>query len=88
MLFDFATKLTQLLVTNPPSRGGSVYAGMSVAVFLYKVAHFRPEQVAHIAPEWVAQYSPDYSKSTRNKKTLQPRCTQDFKERYLIFSGH
>jgi len=51
MLFDFATKLTQLLVTNPPSRDGSVYAGMSVAVFLYKVAHFRPEQVAHIAPE-------------------------------------
>jgi len=51
MLFDFATKVTQLLVTNPSSEGGSVYVGMSVVVVLYKVAHFRPEQVAHIAPE-------------------------------------
>jgi hypothetical protein len=51
MLFDFATKVTQLVVTNPSSGGGSVYAGMSVVRFLQKVAHFTPEQVAHIAPE-------------------------------------
>jgi hypothetical protein len=51
MLFDFAIKVTQLFVTNLPSGGGSVYAGMSVVIFLQKVAHFRPEQVAHIAPE-------------------------------------
>ena len=25
MLFDFAAKITQLFVTNPPSAGGSVY---------------------------------------------------------------
>jgi hypothetical protein len=34
MLFDFAIKITQLLVTNPPSAGGSVYAGMSVPIIL------------------------------------------------------
>jgi len=51
MLFDFATKVTKLVVTNPSSGGGSIYAGMSVARFLQKVAHFTPEQVAHIAPE-------------------------------------
>jgi hypothetical protein len=51
MLFDFATKVTQLVATNPSSEGGSVYAGMSVVRFLKKVAHFAPEQVAHIAPE-------------------------------------
>jgi hypothetical protein len=27
-------------------------------------------------------------KSSRYKKTLQPLSIQDFKERYLIFSGH
>jgi hypothetical protein len=51
MLFDFTTKVTQFVVTNPPLVGGSVYAGMSVVISLQKVAHFRPEQVAHIAPE-------------------------------------
>jgi len=30
MLFDFATKNNTLFVTNPPSRGGLVCAGMSV----------------------------------------------------------
>jgi len=34
MLFDFAAKITQLFVTNPPSAGGSVYAGMSVPIIL------------------------------------------------------
>jgi hypothetical protein len=34
MLFDFAAKITQLFVTNPPSAGGSVYAGMSVLIIL------------------------------------------------------
>jgi hypothetical protein len=34
MLFDFAAKITQLFVTNPPSAGGSVYAGMSVQIIL------------------------------------------------------
>jgi len=29
MSFDFATKVTQLVVTNPPSGGGSVSAGMT-----------------------------------------------------------
>ena len=59
MLIDFATKVTQLIVTNPPSVGGSVYAGMSVVRFLQKVAHFTPEQVAHIAPEQVAHIAPE-----------------------------
>jgi len=34
MLFDFAAKITQLFVTNPPSAGGSVYAGMSGRIIL------------------------------------------------------
>jgi hypothetical protein len=51
MVIDFATKLTQLSVTNPPPKGGSLYAGMSVRFILSKVA-----QYTH---EWVAQFSPD-----------------------------
>jgi hypothetical protein len=51
MLIDFATKLTKLFVTNPPSVGGSVSAGMTGLKYPFRVAHFPPEQVAHIAPE-------------------------------------
>jgi hypothetical protein len=51
MLNDFAAKVTQLFVTNPPSRGGSVYAGMSVRGILNKVAQFPQEQVAQFAQE-------------------------------------
>jgi hypothetical protein len=34
MLIDFATKVTQQFVTNPPPKGGSLYAGMSVLIIL------------------------------------------------------
>jgi hypothetical protein len=51
MLFDFAAKITQLFVTNPPSAGGSVYAGMSAGLSSNKVAHFPQEQVAQFAQE-------------------------------------
>jgi hypothetical protein len=51
MLIDFATKVTQLIVTNPPSVGGSVYAGMSVRYILSKVAQFPQEQLAQFAQE-------------------------------------
>jgi hypothetical protein len=59
MLFDFATKVTKLVVTNPSSGGGSIYVGMSVVIFLQKVAHFTPEQVAHFTPEQVAHIAPE-----------------------------
>jgi len=49
MLIDFATKVTQLFVTNPPPKGGSLYAGMSVRCVLSKVAQFPKEQVAQFA---------------------------------------
>jgi hypothetical protein len=51
MLIDFATKVTQLFVTNPPPGGGSLYAGMSVRNILCKVAQFPQEQLAQFAQE-------------------------------------
>jgi len=51
MLIDFAIKVTQLFVTNPPPKGGSLYAGMSARGILNKVAHFPQEQVAQFAQE-------------------------------------
>jgi len=43
MLIDFATKITQLSVTNPPLGGGSIYAGMSVRSILSKMVQFAQE---------------------------------------------
>jgi hypothetical protein len=51
MLIDFATKVTQLFVTNPPPKGGSLYAGMSVRCILSKVAQLPLEQLAQFAQE-------------------------------------
>jgi len=51
VIIDFATKVTQLFVTNPPPKGGSLYAGMSVRCILSKVAQFAQEQLAQIAQE-------------------------------------
>jgi hypothetical protein len=52
MLFDFATKVTQLSVTNPPSFGVAQFVPeCQLRYSLKKVAHFPPEQVAHFAPE-------------------------------------
>jgi hypothetical protein len=51
MLIDFAIKVTQLIVTNPPPKGGSLYAGMSVRCILSKVAQFPQEQLAQFGQE-------------------------------------
>ncbi len=51
MLIDFATKVTQLSVTNPPSGGGSLSVRMSVQGIPGKVAQFTQEQVAQFAQE-------------------------------------
>ncbi|MBE3087150.1 MAG: hypothetical protein IMZ64_13135 [Bacteroidetes bacterium] len=51
MLIDFATKVTQQFVTNPPPKGGSLYAGMSVRYILTKVAQVPQEQLAQFAQE-------------------------------------
>jgi len=51
MLFDFATKVTQQFVTNPPPNSGSLYAGMSVRYILTKVAQFPQEQLAQFPQE-------------------------------------
>jgi hypothetical protein len=51
MLIDFKTKLTQLLVTNPPSKVAQFMPECQSRLSSGKVAHFPQEQVAQFAQE-------------------------------------